>query len=111
MRRTGAAGWLLHDVQNRGITAWCLSAVFTAFYIGLYFSYTQEVQTFTARPIGELPGDWRLFGTLLAAVLASRRHFDKEERIVFPMAEKLLKPKTLLALGGRWGEQRTAPEA
>ena len=43
---------------------------------------------------------------LLDAVLASRRHFDKEERIVFPMAEELLKPKTLLALGGRWSEQR-----
>ena len=67
MKRTGAVGWFMHDVKNRGITAWCLSAVFAAFYIGLYFSYTQEVKTFTARPIGELPGDWRLFGTLLAA--------------------------------------------
>lgn len=43
---------------------------------------------------------------LLAAVLASRRHFDKEERVVFPMAEKLLKNKNLLALGKTWLNKR-----
>ena len=43
---------------------------------------------------------------LLAAVLASRRHFDKEERIVFPMAEKILKGKTLAALGKSWIQHR-----
>jgi hemerythrin-like domain-containing protein len=40
---------------------------------------------------------------LLAAVLSSRKHFDKEERIVFPLAEKLLKSRTLTEL---WTEQR-----
>ena len=45
---------------------------------------------------------------LLAAVLASRRHFDKEERVVFPMAEKVLKNKTLLALGRTWLKKRPA---
>ena len=40
---------------------------------------------------------------LLAAVLSSRKHFDKEERIVFPLAEKLLKSRTLTDL---WTEQR-----
>jgi len=45
---------------------------------------------------------------LLAAVLASRKHFDKEERIVFPMAEKLLKGKTLTALGKSWIQHRNA---
>ncbi len=45
---------------------------------------------------------------LLAAVLASRKHFDKEERVVFPMAEKLLKAKTLTALGKSWIEHRNA---
>jgi hemerythrin-like domain-containing protein len=44
---------------------------------------------------------------LLAAVAYSRRHFDKEERIVFPLAERVLKAKTLTALGQRWMEQRT----
>jgi len=44
---------------------------------------------------------------LLAAVRHSRRHFDREERIVFPMAERVLKPKTLLELGQTWLNQRT----
>ena len=39
---------------------------------------------------------------LLDAVLASRKHFDKEERLVFPMAEKLLSQHTLTRLGHRW---------
>jgi hemerythrin-like domain-containing protein len=43
---------------------------------------------------------------LLAAVAYSRRHFDKEERIVFPMAERVLNGKTLQALGQSWMEQR-----
>jgi hemerythrin-like domain-containing protein len=43
---------------------------------------------------------------LLRAVVASRRHFDKEERIVFPLAEKVLSPRTLLELGKRWEAQR-----
>jgi hemerythrin-like domain-containing protein len=44
---------------------------------------------------------------LLSAVAYSRRHFDKEERIVFPLAERVLKNKTLTALGQTWIEQRT----
>ena len=44
---------------------------------------------------------------LLAAVAYSRKHFDKEERIVFPMAERVLNAKTLTALGKSWIEQRT----
>ena len=43
---------------------------------------------------------------LLAAVAYSRQHFDKEERIVFPMAERILKSKTLLSLGQTWMDQR-----
>ena len=43
---------------------------------------------------------------LLAAVSYSRKHFDKEERIVFPLAERDLNSKTLTALGHRWMEQR-----
>jgi hemerythrin-like domain-containing protein len=44
---------------------------------------------------------------LLAAVAYSRKHFDKEERIVFPLAERVLNNKTLAALGQTWMEQRT----
>jgi hemerythrin-like domain-containing protein len=43
---------------------------------------------------------------LLAAVAYSRKHFDKEERIVFPLAERVLKSKTLTTLGHTWTEQR-----
>ena len=44
---------------------------------------------------------------LLSAVLAGRSHFDKEERIVFPMAEKVLKTKTLAELGEAWLRRRS----
>ena len=45
---------------------------------------------------------------LLRAVLRSREHFDKEERIVFPMAERVLKAKTLSDLGKQWMKRREA---
>lgn len=45
---------------------------------------------------------------LLRAVLAARKHFDKEERIIFPLARRLLTAKTLTSLGKRWREQRHA---
>jgi hemerythrin-like domain-containing protein len=44
---------------------------------------------------------------LLSAVTYSRKHFDKEERIVFPLAERVLNSRTLTALGQTWMEQRT----
>ena len=43
---------------------------------------------------------------LLSAVSYSRKHFDKEERIVFPLAERVLNNKTLTTLGHSWMEQR-----
>lgn len=46
---------------------------------------------------------------LLAAVLASRSHFNKEERIVFPLAEKSLSPRTLQNLGAAWARRREEP--
>ena len=45
---------------------------------------------------------------LLAAIAASRKHFDKEERIVFPMAERVMKAKTLTELGVQWLLKRDA---
>ena len=44
--------------------------------------------------------------SLLDAVLASRRHFDKEERLIFPLAEKVLKARTLSDLGEIWIARR-----
>ncbi len=46
---------------------------------------------------------------LMQTVVLCRKHFDKEERIVFPMAEKQMSAKSLLLLGKRWEEQRTVP--
>ena len=43
---------------------------------------------------------------LLNAIAASRKHFDKEERIVFPLAERILKAKTLSELGEAWLQRR-----
>ncbi|HMP84507.1 MAG TPA: hemerythrin domain-containing protein [Verrucomicrobiota bacterium] len=44
---------------------------------------------------------------LLSGVIAScRKHFDKEERIVFPLAERVLKSKTLTELGDAWMKRR-----
>jgi hemerythrin-like domain-containing protein len=45
---------------------------------------------------------------LLAVIAASRKHFEKEERIVFPMAEGILKVKTLTELGAKWISRRGA---
>ena len=47
---------------------------------------------------------------LLSAMNASRQHFNKEERIVFPMAERVLKAKTLIKLGQQWLRQREAEQ-
>lgn len=48
---------------------------------------------------------------LLTTVMLARNHFDKEERIVFPMAEKILKTKTLNELGQTWLDQRKVAAA
>jgi len=48
---------------------------------------------------------------LLNAVRYSRNHFDKEERILFPLAEKVLKAKTLTTLARDWMKQREAAAA
>jgi hemerythrin-like domain-containing protein len=43
---------------------------------------------------------------LLEAVAHCRKHFDREERLVFPLAEQVLKEATLTELGQNWLEQR-----
>ena len=41
-------------------------------------------------------------------MLLSREHFDKEERLVFPLAEKHLSDKTLAELGLKWQQEHKA---
>ena len=43
---------------------------------------------------------------LIIAVVVSRQHFDREERVIFPLAEKWLKTKTLQTLGTEWIAKR-----
>jgi hemerythrin-like domain-containing protein len=45
---------------------------------------------------------------LISVITASRKHFDKEERIVFPLAERVLNAKTLADLGSEWVKRREA---
>lgn len=45
---------------------------------------------------------------LLGVIAAARKHFEKEERIVFPLAERILKAKTLTDLGSEWMKRRAA---
>ena len=42
---------------------------------------------------------------LLKKALAEREHFRREEKTVFPMLEKTLRPDTLWTLGGEWKER------
>lgn len=46
---------------------------------------------------------------LKRAVQFSREHFDKEERIVFPLAEKNLKLESLERLGEEWANLKEVP--
>jgi len=43
---------------------------------------------------------------LLKAVVMSRKHFDKEERLVFPLAERVLSARSQETLGQRWAKQK-----
>lgn len=42
--------------------------------------------------------------TLRKAIQFSREHFDKEERIIFPLADRNLKPESLERLGAEWAK-------
>ena len=46
---------------------------------------------------------------LKGAIAASRAHFKHEERIVFPLIERVTKPETLLKLGAVWMQRRHLP--
>ena len=46
---------------------------------------------------------------LLSVVHLTRKEFDLEDRIIFRMAEELLREDTLMKLGKNWARRRTAP--
>jgi hypothetical protein len=46
---------------------------------------------------------------LRGALAASRKHFQREERGVFPLIEKRMQPEALIKLGTVWFLQRHAP--
>jgi hemerythrin-like domain-containing protein len=46
---------------------------------------------------------------LLSIVHLTRKEFDLEDRIIFRMAEEILREETLLKLGKNWARKRTAP--
>jgi polyferredoxin len=60
MTRAGVSGWFLHDLKNRGLTAWFLAVILTSFYLALYFT---EWLTPFARGIG-LESKWTFYGLL-----------------------------------------------
>jgi hypothetical protein len=46
---------------------------------------------------------------LLGVVHLTRKEFDLEDRIIFRMAEELLREDTLLRLGKAWARKRIVP--
>jgi hemerythrin-like domain-containing protein len=48
---------------------------------------------------------------LKKALAATREHFRREEKTVFPMLEKTLRPETLLTLGVEWNERSSVAAA
>jgi hemerythrin-like domain-containing protein len=43
---------------------------------------------------------------LVEAVVGARKHFDKEERLVFPLAEKVISYHNIMKLGDEWLAQK-----
>jgi iron-sulfur cluster repair protein YtfE (RIC family) len=48
-------------------------------------------------------------GLLSAALAASRRHFSREERLVFPLIQKVVAPEILARLGTIWFMRKHVP--
>ena len=72
------------------------------------FHEEHEVMEATLAKVGKAKSLPEARGQLLSAIAAGRKHFDKEERIVFPMAERVLKAKTITDLGGERMKRRAA---
>lgn len=48
---------------------------------------------------------------LVRAVVGARKHFDKEERLIFPLAEKVISYHNIMKLGKQWLSQHGQPTA
>ena len=81
-----------------------------------YFDQMGQQETFHAEhehieaTLAKVQKAWTLKDAkkiLLNAIAASRKHFDKEERVVFPLAERVPKAKTLSDLGVQWLNRRS----
>ena len=44
---------------------------------------------------------------LVDAVVGARKHFDKEERLIFPLAEKVISYHNIMKLGEQWLKQKS----
>jgi ferredoxin-type protein NapH len=67
MVRQGKVSWLVHDITNRGITAWLLTAILVVFYLELYYT---ERFTIVASAIG-LDSKWTLYGLLYTVAIVT----------------------------------------
>jgi ferredoxin-type protein NapH len=67
MVQPGAVAHLLHDVKNRGLSAWMIAALLTAFYLVLYFT---ESFTPVARALG-MDSKWTLYGALYTLAIVA----------------------------------------
>lgn len=67
MTRAGTWGRLQHDVTNRGVTAWIVAVLLTAFYLDLY--YTEHL-TGVAQVFG-LGSKWTLYGLLYTIAITA----------------------------------------
>ena len=44
MKKAGKMGWFVHDIKNRGVTAWLTCIALVAFYVILYFNHKVDKQ-------------------------------------------------------------------
>jgi ferredoxin-type protein NapH len=73
MRAQGRKGWLVHDLKNRGVTAWVTAFAIIAFYIILYFNHRVDPNGrfdalardfFWFLPESASPNKWTFYGFL-----------------------------------------------
>ena len=78
MKKAGKMGWFLHDVKNRGITAWIVSGALISFYLLLYFDYKLwpggHMDAFAKKfffflPESASPGKWTFYGFLYSVAI------------------------------------------
>lgn len=76
----GRKGWLLHDIKNRGITAWATALALIAFYVILYFNHKVDPQGrldafarsfFSFLPESASPNKWTLYGFLYSVAITA----------------------------------------